>query len=124
MDEHTSTQPLLNSNNNFQGIVNNQNAPHGVIHINKQTVDGFLFEKTSDSTFFRSHSVFYKCQYCMYEGPTYVNQSCNVLSVGFFLISHTLWCAVDALKTRDFNCTDATHYCSSCGRVLYYYKAI
>lgn len=63
------------------------------------------------------------CPFCKKQGMTKVEQSCSVAAgvlctVGLFLLPM----CIQLCRRKDLNCTDADHYCISCGNKLASYK--
>lgn len=64
------------------------------------------------------------CPYCNKQGMTKINQSCS-LTTGVFCVlgAFVFTVLVQLCRGKDLNCTDAEHYCISCGNKLASYKS-
>ena len=87
------------------------------------SVKGCMFKETKDETFLRSHSVTAKCNSCQATGPTHVDQACDTLNFLFAYCCGSYWFCYSAMKTKDFNCKNALHKCSSCQATIGTYNA-
>jgi hypothetical protein len=79
--------------------------------------------------FLKSKPGFVKCPFCHHQGITSTKTSfsflnflcccCNCL----FTTVPICWIGLQICRNKDFNCTDADHFCSHCGNKLYTYQS-
>lgn len=118
-------KPAQAPNNNAGNNNNYPAAQHPqTVVIDSSKPNGFLYQSTGTTTYFRSHSVFYTCKKCKYEGPTQTKRECSMLDYCFFYCFAEFWLIYDAYMTKDMNCKNTAHHCGGCGDFLYQYKAI
>ena len=63
------------------------------------------------------------CPYCRNQVVTLVETNFNCLNCLFCCWAFYLWIIVELVRGKDLNCTDATHKCPSCGKVIGYYSS-
>ncbi len=76
--------------------------------------------KATNNQVLRSYPVFTEC--CG-GAPTSVTNSCNTINVIFCLFCEGCWFLHKACNTKDINCCDATHVCTTCGKTKGNYSA-
>ena len=63
------------------------------------------------------------CPNCGQIGFTKIEKSCNILDFLFYCFFTCCWAVSNSWEDKAFNCQNADHYCSSCGKLLFQYKA-
>ena len=81
-----------------------------------QVVPGYL-------TKFKTSPVSMVCPYCNNQIITQVRTEFNCCNCCFCWFFCLIWLIVQLASDKELNCTDATHYCPSCNRLLGQYKA-
>ena len=63
------------------------------------------------------------CPFCRNSISTLVEKEFNCLNCCFCCWSWPIWLIVQLVRDKELNCTDATHKCPNCGRIIGQYNA-
>ena len=107
-------QPIVNPNNGSQPIyqIPNQNQP---IVVNQIMPVNPIQLKTSP--------LLITCPYCRNNITTVVEKEFNCLNCCFCCWNMLIWLIVQLAREKELNCTDATHKCPVCNRIIGQYNA-
>ena len=72
----------------------------------------------------KSSSAFVVCPYCRQGGVTRVETQCSILNFCCCFCTGLIpWLIFQAIRSKDINCSDANHFCMSCGAKIHTYQA-
>ena len=89
----------------------NQNPP---IIVNQIPINSVNLKTTPINTI---------CPFCRNNISTLVEKEFSCLNCCFCCWSWPIWLIVQLVRDKELNCTDATHKCPTCGRIIGQYDA-
>ncbi len=72
---------------------------------------------------FKTTPIAINCPYCKQNVTTVVTTEFNCLNCCFCCWNWVIWLIVQLVREKELNCTDATHKCPSCGKIVGQYNA-
>jgi hypothetical protein len=120
-----SPQENISNNSSYQAYP--QTYTNSIPQINQIVQNQSSFDQVEINTLkssLKSNGQFVSCPFCKHQSVTRTEQTCstgNVLCCVFF--GPLAWVLMQAVRSKDMNCYNSTHYCTRCGNTLANYKA-